>query len=830
MSGEIEKVNLEELMNDCEEVISYLERPEEEQHDNEEFDKNITFLNDKTRKLLGITSVRLEQISNNRNNSYYRGLLDDKFERTNNLLRTIRTRLYFLKQNPNSYNEQKNILVGNYKNLLDSIISLDIFIENSKYNLEKYQNIDAKLDFLKKISYVTEFDDNNKVVLKSGYIDELKEVQEILNDDAWFKAMVHDKTGRGDCWIRHFSRQIINDSSNISLLAVEQPYKFDCISEVYRNDVSLMRKVAFQRGVNSEIIFFVGDDVLNDSTFIMDIITYSDDTEQSLQPFETIATNMLYVARHPEEGWRSIVLGPDVISDFIFWDLLNEKIERVNQNTHSNHKLFQTSMRKSLADAIIEAQRSLKDKGKSQPFLEKEKLSKELADAIIEVERSLKDKGKSQPFLEKEKLSKEMVEEKKAIAMKVIRKYLNNGYDTNASNIDYYDLFDMDKSKSNTEILKYVKENKYNTIFNYRLLSIPENYQLLYFKICYLYSIFVTNLKDNIVKHDIKTQENNDSQKEINHQQENYQLQSNTSNSQETKNNEENNLYQHQSTDLRNYASSQKDNNSTDSKFDINEMINSRFNDEYSLADEQTILLYYLHLHEYKSENIFQSFERMLSSDPKLNIYYEKLSNILLPELVYNSDDNDRYNDHYYGFESCFNFLYGVHRNTKIDYLTDKYEEYRYKFGDFRGLNRLEVQSLNDGDFMDLFNKTQNLLKKEDKLAEQDTCRILVHSMLIKQEKKLYDVLSKHIQLMEKCNYSKDEIRERLGNEIKHQMDPSETLYLMLYGLGNATYIISHNQDSTKYYMKKFDIIIDEYLKQKHLLELEPEYEKGRSK
>ena len=172
-------------------------------------------------------------------------------------------------------------------------------------------------------------------------------------DNEVFKAIVtnkYEKLFHLSGWISSFHKNILTNPENIKLLALNKPTYFNCIPEELRNNIELMRSCANQEGINSFIIYYVGENVQNDFEFISNLIINSN--EKTFRFYRETdgnsnESNMVY----------GDCIGIDVKSDIRFWHLLNAKIVHINQTTNNNFPLFSIKKELSLLETSKKAMR-----------------------------------------------------------------------------------------------------------------------------------------------------------------------------------------------------------------------------------------------------------------------------------------------------------------------------------------------------------------------------------------------------------------------------------------------------------------------------------------
>lgn len=181
--------------------------------------------------------------------------------------------------------------------------------------------------------------------------EELLQVKKILMDNEVFKAIVtnkYEKLFHLSGWISSFHKNILTNPENIKLLALNKPTYFNCIPEELRNNIELMRSCANQEGINSFIIYYVGENVQNDFEFISNLIINSN--EKTFRFYRETdgnsnESNMVY----------GDCIGIDIKSDIRFWHLLNAKIVHINQTTNNNFPLFSIKKELSLLETSKKA-------------------------------------------------------------------------------------------------------------------------------------------------------------------------------------------------------------------------------------------------------------------------------------------------------------------------------------------------------------------------------------------------------------------------------------------------------------------------------------------
>lgn len=118
--------------------------------------------------------------------------------------------------------------------------------------------------------------------------------------------------------------------------AVNNPYCFGDIPEETRNNVELMRQVTGVPGLKPILLCYMGDDVRNDPTSMINIVNNSIDAQ-----FDYMKS---FYQRDPDKSDLAYsVIGLDVRTDPLFWESLNTRILEINKESEYKMDYFDTN-------------------------------------------------------------------------------------------------------------------------------------------------------------------------------------------------------------------------------------------------------------------------------------------------------------------------------------------------------------------------------------------------------------------------------------------------------------------------------------------------------
>lgn len=214
-------------------------------------------------------------------------------------------------------------------------------------------SIEGKIKILNDSSIRIESDGNGRKKFCSTYgDDEVKLIKNILCDYDVFNAIIFSNNEINDRWIPYFSGHILDDDENIIKIFKFKSLYFSYVSASKRNDVSLMKKcISGDDFISKDIIYLVGENVLNDLDFVSLLIIKIKDEEFDFYNNSSDSidgSDMAY----------GKLFGEDVQKSEKFWNLLNSRIRLFNKKYALAIPLFDVNKE------IVLASRYFDDLGK----------------------------------------------------------------------------------------------------------------------------------------------------------------------------------------------------------------------------------------------------------------------------------------------------------------------------------------------------------------------------------------------------------------------------------------------------------------------------------
>lgn len=207
----------------------------------------------------------------------------------------------------------------------------------------KLNELDGRVKLLKQALIRPEKDENGHLISDNS-IKEAKQIEELLKHGDFLEDVLKE-CGWEEYQLAHsFFRNLSSDvfesvvfkDEYIMELAKKNPillYDVMKMNEEKMNDIALMRKCASQDGIRPIFLCYVGKNVQNDYEFISTLIehvdTYYDD-------FNKLGLSLIGESDFRYGEW----VGLDIQTNRKFWELLNKKIETMNNQTGRGCPLF----------------------------------------------------------------------------------------------------------------------------------------------------------------------------------------------------------------------------------------------------------------------------------------------------------------------------------------------------------------------------------------------------------------------------------------------------------------------------------------------------------
>jgi len=372
-----------------------------------------------------------------------------------------------------------------------------------------------------------------------------------------------------------------------------------------------------------------------------------------------------------------------------------------------------------------------------------------------------------------------MSEKRLTIVIMVIQRYLNKYYST--SNIDYYDLFGIDKSLSKEDILKYLKENKYKACFHPdNINSLPEEYKPYYEEVCKLYVIF-----EDIVNNKKDYQHKSNQSKE-----QHYSYTSTNRSSYDYDDGAEIHYDDYQYQRSYNYA-----------PFNINNWANYKRNE---FIPNEIIAKWAQEWKEKKgidSSILRDSFRgEYYTSNP----FYNAVCEAIRPTI------------YEYGLQTTFeglkNYYHAITSAATFEEEETSIKNVAWEKFTPNNSSRFKMQAL---DIVTFENMMRDISRYYG-FSIEEIFNYIIFGILTEQEELLKNGL-KNIQIINPY--------VNISEYLKQNVNPSEYLFIINYALGNIRYLIK--PENFIITQNDIDIIITEYLKRKGLNTYQNEYYRG---
>lgn len=172
--------------------------------------------------------------------------------------------------------------------------------------------------------------------------EELEQVKQILEDSSIYRAILSNPDNFHNLggWLYYFSDAVKNEDENIKLLALNAPSLLGMISREKKEDIELMREVSSQPNISPTVLYYVGEEVQNDFSFIANIINNTN----------TLLFDFYMTSEEGESNLRYCdFIGKDVKENREFWSLLNDKIDTINETTSTHIPHFDIDKELSIA-------------------------------------------------------------------------------------------------------------------------------------------------------------------------------------------------------------------------------------------------------------------------------------------------------------------------------------------------------------------------------------------------------------------------------------------------------------------------------------------------